>query len=109
METNGLWRERVGGGRSPYLHGDVGRCRDEGAAVLCEHEVVNPVGVCLDLLAELRGRRLVGGGIRVGEGVTFFAVVRKVEVQVPGAYDAVATARIAGVCTSDRQLPAVAS
>jgi hypothetical protein len=96
VQANGLRGQRLGGCWPPYLHGDVGRGRDEGAAVLGEDNVVDPVGVGLDLRLELRGRRLVVGGIGVGEGIALVVVLLQVEVQVPGADDAVAAARVAG-------------
>jgi hypothetical protein len=73
---------------------------------LGKDNVIDPVGVGLDLAAELRGRRLVGGGIRVGKRVALVVVVlRQVEVEVPGAYDAVATARVAGISRSVSNQP----
>lgn len=95
VQADGLRRERVGGRGAPDLDGDVGRGRDKGGAVLGEDDIVDPVGVGLDLLAELGGRGLEVGGIGVGEGVVLVGVVRgQVEVQVPCADDAVATARV---------------
>ena len=96
VEADGLRRLDVCGSWSPELDGDVGGGGHEGLGILDENEVVDPVGVCLDLLAEAGGRRLVVGGARVGEGVSFVVVaVSQVEVQVPGAYDAVAASRVA--------------
>jgi len=95
VEANGLRREDIFGSRPPDLDGDVGGCRDEGAVVLDEGDVVDPVGVGLHLLAELRRRRLVARRIRVGEGIPLLAIRTQIEVQVPGAYNAVAAARVA--------------
>jgi len=100
VQANGLRRDGVGRGRSPYLYGDIRGCRDERLVVLGEYDVIDPVRVRLDLAAELRRRRLVGGRIGVGEGVAFFVALGEVEVEVPCAYDAVAAARVAGVCQS---------
>lgn len=98
MEAYGLGRKGIGGSGAPDLDGDVGRGRDEGSRVLGEDDVVDPVGVGLDLLAELGGWGLVVCGIRVGEGVALGGGVGEVEVQVPGADDAVAAARVAAGC-----------
>lgn len=100
------------GSGAPYLDGDVGRGGDEGGAVAGEDEVVDPVGVRLDLGAELGGRGLVVGRVVVGEGVVVVVGgLGQVKAQVPGAYDAVATARVAGAlgklgraCTADGYL-----
>ena len=53
---------------------------------MSKHDIIDPVGVGLNLLAKLRGRWLVVGSIRVGERVAFFFAVVKVEMEVPGAY-----------------------
>lgn len=100
MQADGLRWDWVGRGRSPYLYGNVRGRRHERLVVLGEYNVVDPVRVRLDLAAELRRRRLVGGGIGVGEGVALFVALGEVEVEVPCADDAVAAARVTGVCQS---------
>lgn len=96
VQTDGLGRLVVRSGRTPELDGDVRRGRDEGVAVLGEDEVVDPVGVCLNLLAELGGRWLIVGRRGVGEGISVVAVpVSQVEMQVPGTYHTIAAARVA--------------
>jgi len=64
-----------------------------------EGDVVDPVGVCLDLLAEACGRGRGRSGIVVVGVVVVVVVVAvtgEVEMQVPGAEDAIAPARVAG-------------
>ena len=65
--------------------------------VLGEDNVVDPVGVCLDLRAEACRRRLEVGGVGIGKGIVVVVNVTsgQVEVEVPGAYDAVSAARVA--------------
>jgi hypothetical protein len=64
--------------------------------VLSEHNVIDPVRVCLDLVAELGRRRFEVGGIGVGERVAFVCVgLVEVEMEVPCAYYAVAATRVA--------------
>jgi hypothetical protein len=108
MQTNCLRWQGVDRCGPPYLDGDIRRGRYKSLVVLGKDNVIDPVGVGLDLAAELRGRRLVGGGIRVGKRVALVVVVvvvRQVEVEVPGAYDAVATARVAGMSRSVSNQP----
>lgn len=101
MQADGLRGELVGGGWSPYLDGDVRGCGNEGIVVLGEDDVVDPVGVCLDLLAKLGRRRLEVGGVGVGKRVALVGVALvQVEVQVPGAYYAITAARVAVPCQS---------
>jgi hypothetical protein len=50
--------------------------------------------MCLHLLAELRGRRLIVGRIGVGKGVALLVALAQVEMKVPGADDAVAATRV---------------
>ena len=58
---------------------------------LSECYVVDPVGMCLHLLAELGWGRLVVGCARVCKRVSLGVGLRaKVKVEVPGAYGAVA-------------------
>ena len=73
--------------RPPYLNRQVGRGRDERRVVGRQYNVVDPVRMCLRRGAEFRRR------FRVRRRWRGF----RAEVQVPGANDAIATARVA-VC-----------
>ena len=53
-----------GGVRGPGFDRAVGGGGDEGLVVVAEHEVADPVGVCLYGLAELRGLERVGASVR---------------------------------------------
>lgn len=98
VEANSLRRCGIVGSGAPDFDGDVGRGGNEGFVVLGEGEIVDPVRVGLDLLTErgcgLWGRR---GVVEAGERAVALAVLGglEVEVQVPGADDAVPAARVA--------------
>lgn len=75
VQTNRLWGEEICGSRSPDLDGDVGGCGDEGLVVLSKDNVVDPVGMCLSLLAELGGGRFRVEGVGIGERILFVVFV----------------------------------
>ena len=96
MQANRLRRQLVLGGRTPYFDRNVGRCGDEGAVVLGEDNIVDPVRVRLDLLAELSGWGFEVGGIGVGKRVALVTVgLLQVKMQVPGTDYAIAATRVA--------------
>lgn len=86
MQANSLWREHVLSGRAPDLDSDIRGRGDKSTIALGEDNVIDPVGMCLYLLAELGRRGFVIGSARVGERVSLVAGLRReVEVEVPGA------------------------
>lgn len=91
-----MWGEQICGSGPPDLDGDVGGCGDKGLVVLSKDDIVDPMRVCLGLLAELGRGRFRVEGVGIGERVLFVLVVGgEVEVEIPGAYDAVSTAGVA--------------
>jgi hypothetical protein len=99
--------------RSPYLDGYIGTSRDERLVVLRKHDVIYPVGMCLNLLPEQRGRWF-GNAIciavavdepgGVGEGREVEVEV-EVEAEAPGANHSIATAGVASTLASALCLP----
>lgn len=91
VEANRLGR--ILSRRPPYLDADIRRGRDEGLVRLYEDNVVDPVGMRLDLVAESgcwrSGRFLTLAGRCRPRGIV------QVKIEIPGADDSVAPSRVA--------------